>query len=582
MSVTESAQILRSRPSAVDWSQAAILGVAALASLAIIGLLVTIVWMSFRTGVPGQPSPYTLSNYTSLLADPYNYRVMVTTLIFSGVTIGVAIPLGFVFAWFIERTDIRYKAFAMSLLSIGILFPTFLKAMGWVFLCHPRIGVINIFLMQWFDLKSAPLNVASLGGIGFVQGLTLTPLAYVMISAALRSMNPALVEASNVHGVSKFKTLLGVELPLIWPALFSAVIWMFTVAIAAFDVPGVIGMANNIFTFSTAVYFMINPNEGLPRYGLSGAYGTLMVIFSLVLMIPYFVALKQSHRYQIISGKSYQSRPVELGRWWMLGWGLLGLYFTLAFVLPLLAIFWVSLLPYVQVPSRQALASISFERYGALALDSGLLQAGLNTLLLMVLVPTLIVIICAAISWIVTRSRLRWRVALDAIAFLPHPVPNLLFALAIAYFALLISNVVPVYGTIYVIMAVYVVCWVSFGTRVLNNSMIQLHRELEEAAQIGGVSTLRILAKVIVPLIRPGLAYAWIWTSLSAYRELTMAVFLASPKSQVLSTYIWGQWHGGGLGDAAAIAIIMMAVMAPLVTAFWIYARRLQHVESAA
>jgi len=582
MSVTESAQILRSRPSAVDWSQAAILGVAALASLAIIGLLVTIVWMSFRTGVPGQPSPYTLSNYTSLLADPYNYRVMVTTLIFSGVTIGVAIPLGFVFAWFIERTDIRYKAFAMSLLSIGILFPTFLKAMGWVFLCHPRIGVINIFLMQWFDLKSAPLNVASLGGIGFVQGLTLTPLAYVMISAALRSMNPALVEASNVHGVSKFKTLLGVELPLIWPALFSAVIWMFTVAIAAFDVPGVIGMANNIFTFSTAVYFMINPNEGLPRYGLSGAYGTLMVIFSLVLMIPYFVALKQSHRYQIISGKSYQSRPVELGRWWMLGWGLLGLYFTSAFVLPLLAIFWVSLLPYVQVPSRQALASISFERYGALALDSGLLQAGLNTLLLMVLVPTLIVIICAAISWIVTRSRLRWRVALDAIAFLPHPVPNLLFALAIAYFALLISNVVPVYGTIYVIMAVYVVCWVSFGTRVLNNSMIQLHRELEEAAQIGGVSTLRILAKVIVPLIRPGLAYAWIWTSLSAYRELTMAVFLASPKSQVLSTYIWGQWHGGGLGDAAAIAIIMMAVMAPLVTAFWIYARRLQHVESAA
>jgi iron(III) transport system permease protein len=556
--------------------------VAGVAALAIIGLLITIVWMSFRTGVPGQFSPFTFSNYISLLADSYTYRVMVTTLIFSAVTIAVAIPLGFLFAWFIERTDIPCKALAMSLLSIGILFPTFLKAMGWVFLCHPRIGVINIFLMQLFGLTSAPLNVATLGGIGFVQGLTLTPLAYVMISAALRGMNPALVEAANVHGVSKLKTLLGVELPLIWPALFSAVIWMFTVAIAAFDVPGVIGMANNIFTFSTAVYFMINPNEGLPRYGLSGAYGTLMVIFSLILMIPYFIALKQSHRYQIISGKSYQSRPVELGRWWMLGWGMLGLYFTLAFILPLLAIFWVSLLPYVQVPSRQALASISFERYGALVFDSGLMQAGWNTLLLMVMVPTLIVLICAAISWIVTRSRLSWRVALDAVAFLPHPVPNLLFALAIAYFALLISNVVPVYGTIYVLLAVYVICWVSFGTRVLNNSMIQLHRELEEAAQVGGVSTLRILWKVIVPLIRPGIVYAWIWTSLSSYRELTMAVFLASPKSQVLSTYIWGQWHGGGLGDAAAIAIIMMTVMSPLVTTFWIYARRQQHVASAA
>jgi iron(III) transport system permease protein len=581
MSVIEDATVIRHRSWSINWSQAAIAAVAGFASLAIVGLLATIVWMSFRTGVPGQVSPFTLSNYASLLTDPYNYKVMVTTLIFSAITIAVAIPLGFLFAWFIERTDLRYKALAMSLLSIGILFPTFLKAMGWVFLCHPRIGVINIFLMHWFDLKSAPLNVASLGGIGFVQGLTLTPLAYVMISAALRSMNPALVEAANVHGVSKFKTLLGIELPLIWPALFSAVIWMFTVAIAAFDVPGVIGMANNIFTFSTAVYFMINPNEGLPRYGLSGAYGTLMVLFSLILMIPYFIALKQSHRYQVVSGKSYQSRPVELGRWWMLGWGLLGLYFALAFILPLLAIFWVSLLPYVQVPSRQALASISFDRYAALAVDSGLLQAGTNTVLLMVLVPTLIVVICAAISWIVTRSHWRWRVALDAVAFLPHPVPNLLFALAIAYFALLISNIVPVYGTIFVIVTVYVVCWISFGTRVLNNSMIQLHRELEEAAQIGGVSTLRILGKIIVPLIRPGVVYAWIWTSLSAYRELTMAVFLASPKSQVLSTYIWGQWHGGGLGDAAAIAIIMMAVMSPLVVTFWVYARRLQHVESS-
>ena len=490
--------------------------------------------------------------------------------------------MGFIFAWLVERTDMRYKALAMSLLSIGILFPTFLKAMGWVFLLHPRIGMINIFLMQLFGLTNAPLNIATVSGIGFVKGLTLAPLAYVMISAALKSMNPALVEAASVHGVSQWRTLVRIELPLIWPALFSAVIWMFTVAIAAFDVPGVIGMANNIFTFSTAIYFMINPNEGLPRYGLTGAYGTIMVAVSLILMIPYFIALKQSHKYQIISGKAYQSRPVELGKWWLGAWGLLGLYFVLAFVLPLLAIFWVSLLPYVQAPSWQAVSAITFERYTSSAFDSGILQAAANTLLLMIVVPTLIVIFCSAISWIVTRSRLRWRVALDAVAFLPHPVPNLLFALAIAYLALLISNVIPLYGTLFVIIAVYVLCWISFGTRVLNNSMIQVHRELEEAAQVGGVSSFKILAKVIVPLIKPGLVYTWIWTSLSAYRELTMAVFLSSPKSQVLSTYIWGQWHGGGLGDAAAIAIMMIAVMSPLVTTFWIYARKQQHVASSA
>ena len=417
----------------VNWSKLWLVAIAGLAALSILTLLGMIIWMSLRTGVPGQPSAYTLKNYAALLGDSYTYRVMTTTLIFAAITIAVSVPLGFIFAWFIERTDIPYKTVAMSVLSIGILFPTFLKAMGWVFLLHPRIGVINIFLMQLFGLTNAPLNIATLPGIGFVQGMTLTPLAYVMISAALRSMNPALVEAASVHGVSQWRTLVRIELPLIWPALFSAVIWMLTVAIAAFDVPGVIGMANNIFTFSTAIYFMINPNEGLPRYGLSGAYGSIMVGLSLILMIPYFRALKQSHRYQIISGKSYQSRPVALGRWWLLGWGLLGSYFLLAFVLPLLAIFWVSLLPYVQAPSWHALSVISFERYTQIAFDRALLEAAMNTVLLMVVVPTAIVIICSAISWIVTRSRMRWRVVLDAIAFLPHPVPHLLFALAIAY-----------------------------------------------------------------------------------------------------------------------------------------------------
>lgn len=570
------------RGSNINWSQLSLVAVAGVAAISILVLLGMIIWMSLRTGVPGQPSDYSLKNYATILADPYTYKVMWTTLYFSAVTIAVAVPLGFIFAWLVERTDMPYKALAMSLLSIGILFPTFLKAMGWVFLLHPRIGVINIFLMQLFGLSNAPLNIATLTGIGWVQGLTLTPLAYVMISAALKSMNPSLVEAASVHGVSQWRTLVRIELPLIWPALFSAVIWMFTVAIAAFDVPGVIGMANNIFTFSTAIYFMINPNEGLPRYGLSGAYGTIMVGLSLIMMIPYFIALKQSHKYQIISGKAYQPRPVELGRWRWSAWALVGLYFTLAFVLPLLAIFWVSLLPYVQAPSWQALSTLTFERYSAAAFDRAILDAALNTILLMVAVPTLIVLICAAVSWIVTRSKFRWRVALDAVAFLPHPVPNLLFALAIAYLALLVSNVVPLYGTIVVIMAVYIVCWISFGTRVLNNSMIQVHRELEEAAQVGGVSSFKILARIIVPLIKPGLVYTWIWTSLSAYRELTMAVFLSSPKSQVLSTYIWGQWHGGGLGDAAAIAIMMIAVMSPVVTSFWIYARKQQQVAGSA
>jgi iron(III) transport system permease protein len=121
---------LKPRLRGIDRSQLLIAGIAALSALAILGLLAMVLWMSLRTGIPGHPSSYTFANYTSLLSDPYSYRVMVATLIFSAVTIAVSVPLGFMFAWLIERTDLPCKALAMSLLSIGILFPTFLKAMG--------------------------------------------------------------------------------------------------------------------------------------------------------------------------------------------------------------------------------------------------------------------------------------------------------------------------------------------------------------------------------------------------------------------------------------------------------------------
>ncbi|MDE0214642.1 MAG: hypothetical protein OXN22_11225, partial [Deltaproteobacteria bacterium] len=210
----------------VDWSQGAILGVAIVAALTIVVLLGLIVWMSLRTGVPGQTSPYTLENYHTLLSDPYNYEVLGTTLWFALVTIIVAVPTGAVFAWLLERTDLPGKTAAATLLSMGILIPTFLKAMGWVFLLHPRIGAVNLFFTQVVGFESSPLNIATVVGMGFVEGITLAPVAYVMIAAALRRMNPALVEAAAVHGVGIVRSVLRVELPLVWPAILSVMIWL--------------------------------------------------------------------------------------------------------------------------------------------------------------------------------------------------------------------------------------------------------------------------------------------------------------------------------------------------------------------
>ena len=347
---------------------------------------------------------------------------MWTTLLFSAVTIIVAVPLGFIFAWLVERTDLPHKTLAMSLLSIGILFPTFLKAMGWVFLLHPRIGVINIFLMQLFGLSQAPLNIATVAGIGFVQGLTLAPLAYVMVSAALRSMNPALVEAASVHGVASVAHLGAHQLAA---HLAGAVLC------GNLDVHGGDRRLRRAGRdWHGEQYFYLQHGD---LFHDQSQRRIAALWFERRVRHDYgrrVAGVNDSllHRAQTkppVSNSFGQGLSVASGRdlasCWPLGWGLVGGYFLLAFIFPLLAIFWVSLLPYVQVPSWHALSMISFERYSSAAFDGGLLQAAGDAALLMVLVPTIIVVICAAISWIVTRSRLRWRVALDAVAFLPIP-----------------------------------------------------------------------------------------------------------------------------------------------------------------
>ena len=115
-----------------------------------------------------------------------------------------------------------------------------------------------------------------------------------MLATDLRSLNPDLLEAAEVHGLTTIRVLWKVELPLIWPALISASIWTFTISLASFDVPAIIGMPNNIFTLGTEMYIMANPPIGLPQYGRTSAFGVLVVALSYILMIPYFKALSQS------------------------------------------------------------------------------------------------------------------------------------------------------------------------------------------------------------------------------------------------------------------------------------------------
>jgi iron(III) transport system permease protein len=104
--------------------------------------------------------------------------------------------------------------------------------------------------------------------------------------------------------------------------------------------------------------------------------------------------------------------------------------------------------------------------------------------------------------------------------------------------------------------------------------MIQVHKELEESATICGAATAGVMRRVLVPLLLPAMMYAWIWTALLAYRELTLPVVLTTAGNQTLSMVVWGLVQTSAFGPASAVALIMVVLMLPILVLYWTVARR--------
>lgn len=554
---------------------ALLIAAASLTGALILGLLACVVWLSLTTGLPGSAAnELTLDNYRELLAAPEIWGVLVDTALFGALTTLIALLFGVPIAMLAERTDLPGKRGLVVLMSLGLLVPSFAPAIGWLFLMHPRIGLINHWVGPLFGLTEGPFNVLGISGMAWVQGLSLAPLAFVMTAGVLRAMDPTLEEAAEMSGARRLGILRRITLPLAWPGIMAAAIYIFVIGFAAFDVPAILGLSTKQYTFSTYLYSQINVSEGLPRYGYGAALSTVMMLLAVGLSIWYGRMQNQSHRYSVVTGKAYRPAQLPLGRRRRLAWGFIALYLVLSQLVPLVTVIYASFLPFFRPPSAETFAFFSLLNYRTLPWEL-VTEGFLNTLLLMLGTATLTVALSLCFSWVYLRSQVRGRAIFDFLAFLPHAVPNVVFGMGALIFALYVAQqVVPIYGTLWVLLAVFVIGRLSYGTRMTNSAMLQLHRELEESAAASGAGVGTILRRIVVPLLGPTLAYAWLWIALLTYRELTLAVFLSTSDNLTLPVVVWSMWQGGSIGRASALAVICVAAILPFVIAYCVFALR--------
>lgn len=532
----------------------------------VLGPILTALWFSFRTGLPGFPSPYTLKNYFDALGSWKFYGVFLNTL---GLGIGTIITV-LVFAvplsWLLARTDLAAKNLWLTLLSVEILIPGFLKAFAWILLLNPRTGMINVALMMLLGLERAPINVYTLPAISFIQGLSLAPPAVFMMVTAFRAMDVSLEESARVHGMRYSAIARRITLPLMMPALVAALLYYFVTAIETFEIPAILGLPSRIFVVTTLVYESTQPDAGLPNYGAASSIGILLSAFSTAGLYFYFRTLRRASQYAVITGKGYRTREIALGKWRWAAVAFVLIYLLPALILPFLTLIWASLFQYLQAPSLRALSLASVDAYTKVwdAAGPAVLK---NTVLLMIATATLVMLLSVLISWVVIRTRFKWKRLLDAAAFLPHAVPSVVFALALAIFAL--SLRLPIYGTIFILIFGNTIKCLGWGTRTVNSTIIQIHKELEEAGRVHGMARFHVLRKIILPLIAPSLISGWMWIALLALREVTMALMLYSSRNVVISTQIWSLWRAD-TAQAAALGVVLVIVIAVV----WFSARK--------
>ena len=559
----------------IDWWPGLMLAMVIGASLIIVAELAIVIGLSFVDGdINASVLDYGVGNYVEVFSDKFTGTVILNTIQFALVTVVVALAFGLPAAWLVSRTDLPKKTLLFTLMTVGLLIPGFTTAMGWLFLLHPRVGMINVGLMSLLGLETAPFGIANMFGMGFVQGLNLAPIAFIMTAAVFRAMDPALEEAAYMSGANFRKTAIAVTLRLAWPGILAASIYMFTIGFAAFDVPAIIGWGNRKYTFSTYLLVLLDSREGAPRYGIVAALGTVVVAFAGLCTWWYNLVQRRARQYEVVSGKGYRPRIMRLGTWVWPAWALLGLYFLLSKLMPLTVLVWASLLPYLQVPSAEAFAALSFVNFTKINLPLAT-NAIINTVILMLLVPTLALTLSLFFSWIVLRSKKPGRSVFDFIAFLPHAVPNVIFAIAALLVSLfIIDKILPIYGTVWILLIVFVVDRLSYGTRMTNGGLIQINRELDESAYVSGATTFGVMRSVLAPLLAPTLTYAWLWIAIMTFRELTLAALLTTYDNMTLSVLVWSLWAGGNQGTAGAVCLIMLALMTPMIAVYWIVARK--------
>ena len=532
--------------------------------IAIVGFLtvcpvVMLLLGSFSEGLSAFGS-FTLSKYVTAYTDPAFAEILVNTALFTAGSAVVATLLALFLAYMNTRTNIPFKFMFRIISLIPMMVPHILFSVSWVLLLNPSNGMINLFFRQIFGIEGAALNIYTMQGMILVEGLLDLPIAYLVVAPAMSAFDVSLEESSKVCGASNLRTLTKVTLPVLRPAILAAATLVIVRSLASFAVPSVIGMPGRIYVLATHIYRIVATGYATD-YGMAAAVGMSALAASITLIFLYRHLTREGEKYVTISSRGYRPTVIDLkGARYPL-FGIVGLLSFVLIVLPVLVLFYTSLVPYSMVPSARAFAMMSWRHWVAVLKDPISLLSLRNSLYLGIGGATLGIVLAFFVSYVIVKVRTKGSGFLESLSFLSFSFPGIVVGIGFMWFFVR----TPLYATIWALLIGYIATYLPYGIRPLTSAFVQIHSNLEESSRVCGGGPLYTMRRIVIPLLIPGIISGWILMATMFVRELSLSVVLSRPGTEVLAVQILRFAEDGLWGRLSALGILMIFISTTLV-----------------
>ena len=465
--------------------------------------------------------------------------------------------LGIVFALLVARTSARWVRALRSLSVLPIITPPFVLGLALILLLG-RNGALTMLIADLFGVRPGRW-LYGLPGVWLSQLLAFTPIAFMTLIGVVEGVGPSLEEASQTLGASRWQTFATVSLPLMRPGLANAFLLCFIESMADFGNPIVLG--GNFHVLSTEIYFSVVGAQNDP--GRAAGLGLVLLVFALgAFMLQNLWLGRRS--YVTVSGKADSGAHAPLDRRLQIGlWCVAVPWYGFTLV-----VYGMMLLGgFVKIWGVDN--SLTFAHYldafgvsgdaGGLHWHGQAWPSFFTTLTIAAIATPLTSLVGMLAAWLLIRQRFAGKRLFEFGTLLSFAIPGTV--IGIAYLLTFNSGPVELTGTAAILVLCFVFRNMPMGLRSGIAAMRQLDASLDEASIMLRAGSFTTIRRVILPLLRPALASALVYSFVRSITSVSAVIFLVSANYDMATSYIIGLVSNGNYGTAIAYASVLVVVM---------------------